>query len=205
MNEIQEFNAIEQTANAALELALAIEVTDPVSAEESKLKAVELKNILKRVEEIRKEKVKPLNDEVSEINTRAKLISGPLDKAKDALAGKLLKWQNEELMKAEAKAEEERKAAAAAVQEAKADDNASFDDIQKAELKEEIVSRPVTMTKAYKPLSTREDWKYRVVDLSKVPVDLLQINAAEANRRVKAGARSIPGLEIYSEQVAVVR
>jgi hypothetical protein len=205
MEEIQEFNAIEQTANAALELALAIEVTDQVSAEESKNKAVELKNILKRVEEIRKEKVKPLNDEVSEINAKAKAITGPLDKAKDNLAGKLMKWQNEERMKAEAEAEEKRKAAQAEMDAALRNDDASFDDVQKADLKVEIASRPVEISKAFKPLQTRENWTYRVVDLSQVPADLIVLNTAEVNRRVKSGVRQIPGLEIYSEEVAVVR
>lgn len=205
MEEIQEFNAIEQTANAALELALAIEVTDQVSAEESKNKAVELKNILKRVEEIRKEKVKPLNDQVSEINAKAKAIAGPLDKAKDNLAGKLMKWQNEERMKAEAEAEEKRKAAQAEMDAALRNDDASFDDVQKADLKVEIASRPVEISKAFKPLQTRENWTYRVVDLSQVPADLLVLNTAEVNRRVKSGVRQIPGLEIYSEEVAVVR
>lgn len=205
MNEIQEFNAIEQTAQAALELALSIEVTDIASAEQSKLKAVELQKILKRVEDIRKEKVKPLNDQVSEINAKAKAISGPLDSAKSSLAQKLMAWQNEERMKEEQRKAEERRAAEQAAAAIKADDNASFDDVQTAELKVEIASKPVSMGKAFKPLSTREVWKYRVVDLSKVPLDLLQINEAEANRRVKGGAREIPGLEIYCEEVAVVR
>lgn len=55
--------------------------------------------------------------------------------------------------------------------------------------------------------SLRTTWKFRVVDLAKVPPHYLQINSAAVNAAIrgKDGLRDIPGLDIYAEQEAVNR
>lgn len=200
-----EFNAIQQTANAALAAAKAVAVTDLSTAETSKAKAVELKGIENRIETIRKELVAPLNAQVSAINAAAKAISTPINAGKTELANKLMRWQNEERMKAEAKAEEERKQREAEAAALAANDDATFEEIEEAEAKVELAAAPVKMTKTETPLQTREIWKFMVTDKAALPEDLKLPNEAEIGRRVRAGARQIPGVEIFSEQVAVVR
>lgn len=55
--------------------------------------------------------------------------------------------------------------------------------------------------------SIREIWKYRVVDISKVPDEylILCVNDTIVQAAVAAGAREIPGLEIYSEDSVTTR
>lgn len=203
--EIANFDAIKATADAALVAAQALIITDQATAEAASLRRKELKEISKRVETKRKELVKPFDDGKAAIQKQAKAISDPLDKADKDLTNKLLAYQNEIRMKAEAKAAEERAAAEARAAEIAMDDDAAFEEFGQAEEKVEIVSAPVKLTKSEKLVSTRMDWKYRVVDKMKLPPELLIPDTAEIYKRVKAGARVIPGCEIYEEEVPTGR
>lgn len=50
----------------------------------------------------------------------------------------------------------------------------------------------------------RNVWNFRIVDLSKVPTEFLQINSVAVREAIKSGVRSIDGLEIFQEcQVAI--
>ena len=50
----------------------------------------------------------------------------------------------------------------------------------------------------------RNVWNFRIVDLSKVPTEFLQINSVAVREAIKSGVRSIEGLEIFQEcQVAI--
>lgn len=50
----------------------------------------------------------------------------------------------------------------------------------------------------------RNVWNFRVVDLSKVPVEFLQLNSVAVREAIKTGVREINGLEIFQEcQVAI--
>lgn len=50
----------------------------------------------------------------------------------------------------------------------------------------------------------RNVWNFKVVDLSKVPTEFLQINSVAVRDAIKSGVRSIDGLEIFQEcQVAI--
>lgn len=50
----------------------------------------------------------------------------------------------------------------------------------------------------------RNVWNFKVVDLSKVPTEFLQINSVAVREAIKSGVRSIDGLEIFQEcQVAI--
>lgn len=203
--EIANFDAIKATADAALVAAQALIITDQATAEAASLRRKELKEISKRVETKRKELVKPFDDRKAAIQKQAKAISDPLDKADEDLTNKLLQYQNELRMKAEAKAAEERAAAEARAAEIAMNDDAAFEEVGQAEEKVEVVSAPVKLTKSDKLVSTRMDWKYRVVDKMKLPPELLIPDTAEIYKRVKAGARAIPGCEIYEEEVPTGR
>lgn len=45
----------------------------------------------------------------------------------------------------------------------------------------------------------RNIWTFKVVDLSKVPVEFLQLNSVAVRDAIKSGVRNINGLEIYQE------
>lgn len=205
MNEIKEFDAVQATANAALEVANAVEVQDIETAATAKAQALELQKIEKSIEEVRVALVKPLNDQVREINAKAKAITAPIEAGKKGISGKLLRWQNEERLKAEQAAAEEKarlEAEAAALAEK---DDATLEEIEAVEAKAAIYSVPVKMLKAEKPLTVREIWKYTITDESKLPREFLMPNTSLIGERVRGGLRIIPGVEIYSEQSAVLK
>lgn len=203
--EIANFDAIKATADAALVAAEAMIITDQVTAEAASLRRKELKEISKRVEAKRKELVKPFDDGKAAIQKQAKGISDPLDKADEDLTKKLLAYQNELIMRAEAIAAEERAAAEARAAEVAMSDDAAFEEVGQAEERVEVAAAPVKLSKSEKLVSTRMDWKYRVVDKMKLPPELLIPDTAEIYKRVKAGARVISGCEIYEEEVPTGR
>lgn len=57
----------------------------------------------------------------------------------------------------------------------------------------------------HKGSSVRTVWKWRVVDETQVPRELLAIDPVKVNGAVAMGAREIRGIEIYSEDLVTVR
>lgn len=54
---------------------------------------------------------------------------------------------------------------------------------------------------------TTTNWKFKVIDISKVPPAYMQVNAELVNKVIKGkdGLREIPGLEIYPETTTTIR
>jgi chromosome segregation ATPase len=57
----------------------------------------------------------------------------------------------------------------------------------------------------HKGSSVRTVWKWRVVDETQVPRELLTVDPVRVNGAVAAGARWLSGIEIYSEDLVTVR
>ena len=53
--------------------------------------------------------------------------------------------------------------------------------------------------------STRKRWTFRVEDMSKIPLEYLEINEVAVNAAIRAEVREIPGLEIYQKETMQVR
>jgi hypothetical protein len=69
---------------------------------------------------------------------------------------------------------------------------------------EAIVTAPVLETTRMRTASgvtsgLRDDWKYRIVNLSEVPAANLMINDKVTTAMIRSGVRHIPGLEIFNE------
>lgn len=94
-----------------LSQAKAIQITD----EASQVLAVEFgtaaRNLKKRVEDLRKSAVQPLNDRVKEVNNLAKAFTEPLDGAERDLKAKISTYQTKLRLEQEKKAAEAREAA----------------------------------------------------------------------------------------------
>lgn len=56
-----------------------------------------------------------------------------------------------------------------------------------------------------KNITVAEVWAFEVLDEAEVPVEFLSVDANKVNAAVKAGARDIPGLRIFSESRVTVR
>lgn len=206
--DVELFDPIKAVAEAALEQAKAMVVTNATEAEIANNKRLELGKIEKRMEEVRTEMVKPHNDRVGEINKYIKGVKELVVAGKKFLEGNISRWQTEERIKAEAIAEAERKAAEAQAALVQSDDAQSFDETVEAKEKVALVSKPVKMGKSLAPMSTRPVWKFRVTDKTKLPIDLLIPDEVEIGKRVRAATnplRALEGLEIWEEETPTGR
>lgn len=75
---------------------------------------------------------------------------------------------------------------------------------------DELIAQPITAptvfvareTPKVAGISYRENWKYRVVDVEKVPREYLKLDDVKVGQIVRAmkGSTSIPGIEVYAEK-----
>lgn len=185
----------------------------------------EVKSYGKRVEELRVELVKPLNDQVKMINDYAKELMKPLDKTEADLKKKLIaygaelekvrqeamrKLQEEKLkLEAEAKkkADEER-AAAEFERSLGLHDQAVHTETQVAiteqRVQEQIhkdIKSQEKIVEQIKVKGVKTIWKYEIIDEDIIPANYLMVDEVAIGKSVRNGVREIKGVRIYSEEV----
>jgi hypothetical protein len=155
-----------------------------------------VKHKFKVLDEERTISVKPLNDEVKEINAWFKPA---LDRLKDCEAElkkimgaySLVKQQEQQRLLAEAA-----KAAEAALVTA-TDPQAS------------VMALVQQATAAQAPkvagVSVSKVWKWELADPEQVPAEYWSIDPAKLDAAVKAGARDIPGVRVYEDARVIAR
>ena len=179
-----------------------------------------VRDMAAHLETERKALVKPFNEGVKNINSRAKAITEPLTKARQVIEGKMLAYQNEKREAEERrqraeeekrrKEEEERKLAEAEAAEAAGDKEAA------EEILEDAVKPPPpppvrapvreTVRGAAGPtVGVRHTWTFQVVNPELVPQEFLVVNEALIRKAIRGGAREIKGIRIYQERATVVR
>ena len=156
----------------------------------------------KRLEAKRLEYTDPLTKLSRKINDQFKDITIPLNEA-DGILRKLDKDFQYALDALRAAAETEERLRLIAEQE------------QAAKSGEIIETKPSSILSEPEPTSTmrvetgtrhfRENPKWALLDLDKVPREWLKLDEAKITGAVKAGMQSIPGIKIWSEREAVVR
>lgn len=200
--QVISFDAIKATAEAALAIAKAVKVTDADSAAVATGKRNELKAIGERVENIRKDMVKPIDEARARVQAMAKAIAEPIEAGKKGIEREIMSWQENERVKAEEAAERERIEAEARLAETMADDNAMIEDVERVEAHVEVASAPVKMSKSLAPLKTRETWKFEVTDEKAIPREYLMpdmVKIGQAVRRAENPVRELAGINIFSE------
>lgn len=157
-----------------------------------------VKNVLKQVESERKSIVKPINDSVSKINAKYKLVTGPLNTIKTHLDGIMGRYVLDESAKEQARVEK-----LAAKAEARGED----------QFAEDLRENAVSMAKAELKDAGQTPVEYysgKLVDIKllaaavingKAPVDLLEVNQAKLNAlaRATSGGMEIPGVRWVKE------
>lgn len=168
----------------------------------------------KRIEDLRTDLVKPLNDTVKKINAGFKGQQAPLTAIEAEIKGAMGTYQKkklaeakaaEEAAEAEAKAEQERLAAEAEKEEDPAKKKA-LEDAQK--LVQAPVAAPVPATTVRGGAGTasfKTVWKFEVEDAAKVPSNYKVVDEKLIRKAVVDGERSIPGVRIYEDQQVAVR
>jgi len=142
----------------------------------------------------------PLNQQVKNINDLFRGYSDPLGEADRIVRNKVLAYQAEEAKRV---AEEQQKAfeeAKAQTEEASKHPTEEF-----APIPISIVEEPEKTVRADAgSATTRQVWTFKIVDPSQVPDEYKMIDEKKIAAVVKAGVRSIPGVEIYLTSSLVI-
>lgn len=56
-----------------------------------------------------------------------------------------------------------------------------------------------------RPKGVRQVWSHRIIDASLVPAEYLTVDVTKVKEAISAGARTIPGIEIYQETITTYR
>jgi len=167
---------------------------------------------LKKLEEERKSWVKPLNGQVTRLNTMFKERSAPLEKAKALIKEKISTFlRAEKKRKEEEAAEETRKAEKIALDAATKAEDKGDDATANAilETAAEVTSKPQEKTIARGGLgsstSMRANWVHEVLDPDLIPSKYLMVNESAVKAAIKSGVREIPGIKIWNDEQAVIR
>lgn len=228
MSNLQQFDQLKADITLKLRPSLEIKVSDDDSKNRALMAGSEAARYRKMIEEKRKELVKPLKDEAKAIDDYAKSLSQPVVEVESHLKAQLAGFEKilAEKRRAEEErlAEERRKREKEIEEKARADREraeleASFglktsDDLvrdeivskteqerQAVELNQEMKSKSKAIA-ADKVSGARKRWVWAVKDLSKVPVEFLQINSVAVNQAMREGNMQIPGIE-YTEETTV--
>lgn len=143
----------------------------------------------KAIEEKRKSLTEPYRKKVSEINDSAKKLTDTLDCVINHANAKTMSYQA--LLVKQKEEEDARLRAAADLFDAS--DEIYIPPMEKVLRGDGAIA------------VTKTEKKYRLSDISKVPVKYLMLDEAAIKRDLALGINSIPGLEIYEEQTTKLR
>ena len=146
------------------------------------------RKFFKRTEDARKNALAPHKEEINRINFQFKQIQEPLEEI-IALCNKKTGEYQTYITKKEQERQKKILEAAAML----------------------AAKTPIVLTEPVKPKSTesviaktKTITKFKVIDISKVPLEYLEINKSAVDRDIKMGVRNIEGLEIYEESITTL-
>lgn len=186
------------------QLAQDHQVVDDESNKSAIEMAAQAKRLGKTVEEMRKAKVKPYQDYTKAIGNLAKVYTDTADQIERVLKGKINGYLAAERLK---KAEAERRAQDEARElQKKLDAEAAEKGLPQVEVPLPVLPQKMDPVRTEEgSASQRKDWKWRVVQPDEIPREYLALDTVAINKAVRAGARQIPGLEIYQEESVQIR
>lgn len=189
-----------------------------ISSAEAATKGAEfVKYIRNRKDTIDAERLKitkPFRDGIEAINNRFRPIVSKLEQAQKLISDKMLAYQNTEARRIREEHEAKLRAAREEA-ERKRKEEEKFDretDELVAEMRGApmpVITAPPKKAPAVKSASatftTRTEWRYEIEDFAKIPDEYKQLCEKMVKAAIQSGKREIPGLKIFSEEVAVVR
>jgi hypothetical protein len=201
-------------SESALASAKSFQITVPSEYEAATEALFEVKSRWRRIDEIRKSLVKPIDEARKRVQDFFRLPMEHLEEAEVVLKRKLGAYQEEqERARREAqhvadelaRKERERLERQAAKAEAKGD----HEKAARIESVAQQVVAPIVESEVPKVagLTTREVWKFVVRDPELLPRRYLMVNEAEIRKVVNAmkGETSIPGVHVYPDKSQAAR
>lgn len=197
--EKQELVEIETSNN---DIAIQVEAQQIANQADVDTANIILKHIsvqMKTIEAKRKTFTQPLNQSLKEINSTFKTLMEPLQTAKSILTQKVMTWRQEEQRKIRieqeriAKEEERRRK----IQEAHKEKG--------HEVSEPIVMAKPKLLEETDTTSTRKVWKFKIIEMGKIPREYLIVNESFVREAIRRGVRVIPGIRIYQDEIMVIK
>ncbi len=171
-----------------------------IETQEDFIKATEfvskVKGRLSRIEDLRKFFVAPLKLHIKDIDSKFKPQSKFLESIIDDIKSKISTYHLKK--EEEARIEEKR---LEKLRE-KRDERREKSGLEQIATPVATVKRPESSAKTESgTVTTRKVWKFRVVDINKVPRSFLRCSIVHATvqQKIDAGIREIKGLEIYED------
>lgn len=185
-NAIVPIEVVQKAENdAALmtQQAESIQVTTTEQEEQAYTALTQIKQVIKMIEDKRKEITGPLNDSLKAANTMFKKLNEPFMAADRIIRDKV--WDFRQLQKERAQKELERRQK---IQEAH---------VAKGHETHEIVAPEI---KVSQQTITTKRWIFEVVDVNKVPREYLVLDSVTVNKAIRNGVREINGLSIFQTE-----
>lgn len=189
-----------------------VEVVDADTADEAGRMLVEVKRVIKQIDEARTEITKPLDLAKSRAMEQAKGAKKPFEEAKEHLDGAILGWQIKERERIRAEqAVAEAEQARLESEAMRAAERGEYDEAARLQQQRDTTG---TVEKAHRAAGTqtRFTWKGEVTDLEclvravansngMLPANLLEVNQSALNAYAKAtaGKGKIPGVRFYED------
>ncbi len=166
--------------------------------------ASQAKRLGKTIEDVRKDKIRPYQEYVKGVNNLAKVYTEMLDTIERTLKGKINAWLTKQKLE---KLEAERRAQEAARElQAKLDAESAEKGLPQVEVPLPVLPQKTEPVRTEEgSASQRKVWKWKISDPAAIPREYLQVDTVAVNSAVRAGARTIPGIEIYQEENVQIR
>jgi len=170
---------------------LEVNVVDQVTLTDAVSFTQEIKRTIKRVDDLRKFFVNPLNAQVKQINLKFKPIIVDFEQAEQVLKRRIVDYQEAEEKERLKEEEKIRKQ-----QEKKYEKQ-----VEKSEKKGEIAPPPPAPVHIEKPktegLRITKRWTFEILNENEVPREYLAVDTKKIGKVVQAGIREIKGVKIY--------
>ncbi len=221
------FESYARDAQASRMVLARVQALGPIKTREDAHERIELSSkiaiAVKGLEDTREKAVKPLNDQVREINAMFKAVTAPALEAVEAVKRQKSAWdeqerarerrEREELGRRQREAAEAEARAQAALEAAttkkareKAHAAAEAASAAQAQAAAEVVKPAATVLKGdYGGMGTRKAWVFEVVKPELVPRQYLVVDEKKIRAAVGSGVREIPGVHITEEEQQVQR
>jgi len=201
--ETEEKKSIAQEAGLIVQDATALSIQNDEQFHSASSMLREIKRVQKEVDEYFDPAIKKAYETHKAILDAKKKQSEPLKKAERIIKSKVneyhaeqerIRWEEERKRQEELRKQEEERRLKEAV-----------DTGDETILDEPIVVPTVKLedTTKHEGISYSEIWKFKVVDISKVPAEYKVVDEKKVNQVVRAmkGNTNIPGIEVYAEKV----
>lgn len=189
---------LQKNSVALIESATNLIVSTKDEMDKASAVVVQLADIRRGGENLRKFFVQPFNDQVKNINAFFKNVANPVVTAETGLRNRITDYVAEQQRIADEKQKEADKEAAKAAKAA-----------EKRGEKVEDFEAPAPQTPDIQTssgrLSTKKVWTWKTKNEKLIPREYLMIDSVKIRDAIRSGERNIKGIEIYQEIQSAIR